>query len=75
MEKLGVFLIDFNLADTDNDGIADIDDNCVNTPNTDQADTDGDGIGDACESCSMCIDFTPTFNINLWVERVVVFLV
>ena len=61
--KLGVFLIDFNLADADNDGIADIDDNCVNTPNTDQADTDGDGIGDACETCSMCIDFTPTFNI------------
>ena len=35
--------------DTDNDGIADFEDNCVNTPNPDQADCDGDGKGDLCD--------------------------
>jgi hypothetical protein len=37
--------------DTDGDGIPDIADNCVTTPNPDQADTDGDGVGDACDNC------------------------
>lgn len=36
--------------DADSDGVADIDDNCVNTPNLDQRDTDQDGQGDACET-------------------------
>jgi YD repeat-containing protein len=27
------------------------DDNCKNTPNTDQSDTDGDGIGNVCDPC------------------------
>ncbi|MCG8404095.1 MAG: Ig-like domain-containing protein [Phycisphaerales bacterium] len=37
-------------TDTDNDGIADANDNCPNTANPNQADTDGDGVGDACEN-------------------------
>ncbi|MBN1901090.1 VCBS repeat-containing protein [Candidatus Sumerlaeota bacterium] len=36
-------------ADTDGDGIPDVDDNCPNDPNPDQTDTDGDGIGDVCD--------------------------
>lgn len=38
--------------DTDNDGVGDSTDNCVNTPNADQADADGDGAGDACDGCA-----------------------
>lgn len=34
--------------DADQDGVADVDDNCVNAPNPSQADVDADGIGDAC---------------------------
>ncbi|WP_282135440.1 MopE-related protein [Seonamhaeicola maritimus] len=37
--------------DTDNDGILDVDDNCVDTANTDQADTDSDTVGDVCDNC------------------------
>ncbi|MCG8461369.1 MAG: VWA domain-containing protein, partial [Holophagales bacterium] len=36
--------------DTDDDGVPDVSDNCVFTPNPDQADTNGNGIGDACEA-------------------------
>ena len=35
--------------DSDGDGIADVDDTCVDTPNPDQSDIDGDGIGDDCD--------------------------
>ncbi|TXG35065.1 T9SS type B sorting domain-containing protein [Seonamhaeicola maritimus] len=37
--------------DTDNDGILDVDDNCVDTANADQADTDSDTVGDVCDNC------------------------
>lgn len=36
-------------ADTDNDGVPDTTDNCLNTSNASQADVDNDGIGDACD--------------------------
>ncbi len=39
------------MLDTDNDGIADADDNCVNTANPDQADGDRDGLGNVCDPC------------------------
>ncbi len=39
----------FYPADSDGDKVIDINDNCVNTPNTDQADVDGNGRGDACD--------------------------
>jgi len=35
--------------DDDNDGVPDVDDNCVLVPNPDQLDTNGDGEGDACQ--------------------------
>lgn len=39
------------IIDTDNDGIADENDNCPSIPNQDQKDSDGDGTGDACDTC------------------------
>lgn len=36
--------------DTDDDGIIDKNDNCINVFNPDQGDVDGDGIGDVCDS-------------------------
>jgi|GEM_PF-2306533 len=38
-------------SDIDNDCIADVDDNCPETPNADQADGDSDGVGDLCDNC------------------------
>ncbi|MBR4984740.1 MAG: amidohydrolase family protein [Proteobacteria bacterium] len=37
--------------DRDNDGIANLKDNCPNDANADQADADSDGIGDVCDTC------------------------
>ena len=39
----------FQIDDNDGDGIGNSDDNCPETPNSDQKDTDGDGIGDVCD--------------------------
>jgi len=37
--------------DTDRDGIADANDNCIDRYNPEQQDGDGDGVGDACDNC------------------------
>jgi hypothetical protein len=39
------------LADSDNDGIPDIGDNCPHVYNPGQEDADRDGIGDLCDNC------------------------
>jgi hypothetical protein len=39
--------------DTDGDGVCDVIDNCVLTPNPGQLDTDGDGLGDVCDNCPL----------------------
>jgi len=38
-------------VDTDDDGVCDETDNCLETDNADQVDADGDGLGDACDAC------------------------
>jgi len=38
--------------DSDGDGVADRDDNCVGEPNSDQSDLDHDAIGDVCDACA-----------------------
>ena len=46
-------IIDFDVIlneDSDDDGIPDVDDNCVNVPNFDQSDVDDDNIGDVCDT-------------------------
>lgn len=40
---------DISTIDTDEDGIFDVCDNCINTANSDQHDFDGDLTGDACD--------------------------
>lgn len=40
--------------DRDGDGVADIQDNCPDVPNSDQRDRDGDGQGDRCDSAPLC---------------------
>ena len=37
--------------DSDNDGVGDACDNCIDKKNPGQADRDGDGIGDSCDPC------------------------
>jgi subtilisin-like proprotein convertase family protein len=39
--------------DTDSDGVPDVTDNCINTPNPDQADWDDNGIGDVCDDTDL----------------------
>jgi hypothetical protein len=39
-------------ADTDGDGLANVDDNCPTIANSTQTDTDHDGVGDLCDNCA-----------------------
>ena len=39
------------VADADNDGVADANDNCPTMANASQADEDGDAVGDVCDNC------------------------
>jgi hypothetical protein len=43
---------DVREADSDGDGVCDLQDNCPTVPNPSQADSDHDGIGDACDPCT-----------------------
>ncbi len=44
------FHYDAPVQDSDNDGVADSTDNCVNNANPSQIDSDNDGLGDACDA-------------------------
>ncbi|MFK7886650.1 MAG: glycosyl hydrolase [Gammaproteobacteria bacterium] len=46
----GLWSATLPLTDTDDDGIADAQDNCLQDANTKQLDTDGDQIGNACDA-------------------------
>jgi fibro-slime domain-containing protein len=43
--------------DTDNDGVPDCRDNCVNVNNTDQKDCNRNGIGDACDTVAGTLEY------------------
>ena len=43
------FNSDIGLLDQDQDGVRDIQDNCIDVVNPDQTDTDGDGVGNVCD--------------------------
>jgi len=48
---LGVtYAFELNFIDSDNDGVLDVSDNCLDTPNNNQLDTDFDGEGDTCDA-------------------------
>jgi len=48
-----LFQIYDSCEDSDNDGVEDSIDNCVDSPNTTQSDIDNDGIGDGCDNCPL----------------------
>jgi hypothetical protein len=49
-------------ADSDGDGVRDLDDNCPGRPNPRQPDHDADGLGDACDRCPA--DASPDLGQN-----------
>jgi len=52
------------IADSDNDGVIDTQDNCPDVSNPNQLDTNGDGIGDACESIAIPGDLDDDGDID-----------
>lgn len=48
--------------DSDDDEVADIEDNCPHVANEDQLDEDRNGLGDVCETVQMDISWFPTGN-------------
>ena len=55
----GSVVISGPFADTDNDGVLDLHDNCPNTANANQQDIDNDGAGDVCDACPSSVVSTP----------------
>ncbi|PHS08122.1 MAG: hypothetical protein COA88_07465 [Kordia sp.] len=51
LESWSIEICGAPLPDADGDGVPDVTDNCINTPNSDQADEDGDNVGDVCDNC------------------------
>ena len=47
-----------NPDDRDNDTVPNENDNCPDTPNTDQNDSDDDGKGDACDNCAFTANYS-----------------
>jgi len=43
----------YEFPDSDGDTVPDPNDNCPNTPNTDQANSDNDSFGDVCDNCPL----------------------
>ncbi len=66
-EAFTQFLVFEYTGDSDDDGVADIYDNCPDVPNPNQADSNSDGVGDAC--CCVAIrgniDNDPTDTIDI----------
>jgi len=47
-------IIDIVIVDSDEDGVADSEDNCPETANPEQEDSDFDGVGDVCDEIDNC---------------------
>lgn len=68
-------ILEEDITDVDEDGVADDEDNCPVTANSDQADFDDDEVGDACDvdndgdnvpnASDLCPDFYATDNSDL----------
>lgn len=55
-------LSDWDIRDTDGDGILNFGDNCPYEANPDQTDSDEDGVGDACDRCNLNASCTDQWN-------------
>jgi len=50
--------------DPDEDGIANINDNCPNVYNPNQEDADGDLLGNACDACNSLVNIVGNVNLD-----------